>query len=509
MAAMAMDFSHLSVLLMVLPLLLCIHIKIAGASIHIYTSQPFHDVGNSLLLYGGSEGISAGSSSFIRFKNITFWRTRDAIDNRSPKGRNNGLVQAVIFEASHRNNIGGSAYGGQRSICCTPDLAKLQGCKQGEIIRIPSASDPRWPILLRVNFNGRRLSAKMGDNEIPISKSGIYNLLFISCDPKLRGLKMTGETIWKNPDGYLPGRMAPLMKFYGYMSLGYLLLSAIWLFQYLRFRRDILPLQHCITTVIVLGFLEMAFWYLDYANFNSTGTRPVALTSWVVTIGALRKTVSRILILCVSMGYGVVRSTLGGLTSKVLLVGVTYFIASEMLNIAEYVGTIDDISGRAKLFLVLPDAFLDAFLILWIFTSLARTLEQLQMKRTSAKLEIYRKFSNALAIMVVVSVTWIVYEVYFKATDPFNERWRTAWTITAFWDIIAFLLLCVICYLWAPSQNSQRYAYAGEAEEEENNNEEAESLTGGKQDGEISLVKQEKAAVGSDREDDLEEDKTE
>lgn len=48
-------------------------------------------------------------------------------------------------------------------------------------------------------------------------------------------------------------------------------------------------------------------------------------------------------------------------------------------------------------------------------------------------------------------------QVYFKATDPFNERWQTAWTITAFWDVIAFVLLCIICYLWTPSQNSQRY----------------------------------------------------
>lgn len=190
---------------------------------------------------------------------------------------------------------------------------------------------------------------------------------------------MTGKTVWKNPEGYLPGRMAPLMRFYVYMSFAYLLLSAVWFFQYLRFKKDILQLQHCITVVIVLGLLEMVFWYFDYANFNNTGKRPLALTTWVVTIGAFRKTVSRILILCVSMGFGVVKSTLGGLTSKVLLVGATYFVASEMLDIAENVGIIDDVSGRAKLFLVLPDAFLDAFLILWIFTSLSRTLEQLQV----------------------------------------------------------------------------------------------------------------------------------
>ncbi|PON50058.1 Lung seven transmembrane receptor-like [Trema orientale] len=150
------------------------------------------------------------------------------------------------------------------------------------------------------------------------------------------------------------------------------------------------------------------------------------------------------------MGYGVVRPTLGGLTSKVILLGVTYFLATELLNITEYVGTINDISGR----------------------------------------------------------------VYFKATDPFNERWQSAWIITAFWDILAFALLCVICYLWAPSQSSQRYAYSEEVGED-SDDEEAQSLTRGKSDGDLSLVKQEKKEKKArdeenyDEEDNSEEDKRE
>ncbi|XP_031249551.1 transmembrane protein 87B isoform X2 [Pistacia vera] len=467
----------------------------AYASIHIYTTEPFREVGNAFLLAGGSEGLAASliavedasvssflhdGRSFIRFENITFWRTKAAADGHRDMENSTGLVQVVIFEAADRNNIGGSAYGGQRSICCTSDLAKLEGCKKSEVIRMPPATDISWPIVLNVQFNGNYLYANMDNVDVPITKTGMYNLFFIACDPKLKGLVMSGKTLWKNPDGYLPGRMAPLMNFYVYMSLAYVVLSVFWFIQYLRFWKDILQLQHCITAVITLGLFEMILWYFEYANFNNTGMRLVVVTTWVVTIGAIRKTLSRLLILCVSMGYGVVRPTLGGLTSKVLLLGVTYFLASELLDITEYVGTISDVSGRARLFLVLPDAFLDAFLILWTFTALSKTLEQLQ--------------------------------VYFKATDPFNERWQSAWIITAFWDVIAFVLLCVICYLWAPSQNSQRYAYSEEVGEEFD--EETQSLTRGKSEGDLNLVKQEKKEndIGNADvfdEDDKEEDKRE
>nr|AFK44049.1 unknown [Medicago truncatula] len=166
------------------------------------------------------------------------------------------------------------------------------------------------------------------------------------------------------------------------------------------------------------------------------------------------------------MGYGVVRPTLGGLTSKVIMLGGTFFVASEVLELVEYVGAISDLSGKAKLFLVLPAAVLDVFFILWIFTSLSATLNKLQARRMMIKLDMYRKFTNALAVAVVVSVGWICYELYFKANDVYNEQWQNAWIIPAFWQVLSYSLLCVICVVWAPSQNSTRYAYRDDGSEE-------------------------------------------
>lgn len=50
-----------------------------------------------------------------------------------------------------------------------------------------------------------------------------------------------------------------------------------------------------------------------------------------------------------------------------------------------------------------------SFFLYIIFQSLK--LLYIQAKRTSVKLDIYRKFSNALAVVVVASVAWIGYEV--------------------------------------------------------------------------------------------------
>ncbi|KAK6128060.1 hypothetical protein DH2020_038188 [Rehmannia glutinosa] len=355
-----------------------------------------------------------------------------------------------------------------KELCAAQEiLQNLESARKVKSFTARSTNNPGWPQVHGASFDIDTTETTLQARSIQITKTGMYNLYFIHCDPKLKEVFVDGKTVWKNPTGYLPGRMAPLMKFYGFMSLAFVLLGIFWFSQYARFWREVLPLQNCITLVITLGMFEMAFWYFDYAEFNETGVRPTGITVWAVTFGTVKRTVSRLILLIVSMGYGVVRPTLGGLTSKVVLLGGTFFVASEVLEIIENVGAVSDLSGKARLFFVLPVAILDAFFILWIFTSLSSTLNKLQARRMTAKLDIYRKFTNALAVAVIVSVGWICYELYFKSNDVYNEQWQNAWIIPAFWQVLSFSLLCVICALWAPSQNSMRYAYSSEDASEE------------------------------------------
>ncbi|KAF2323638.1 hypothetical protein GH714_036428 [Hevea brasiliensis] len=377
-------------------------------SVHEYRGERFVAKGNAFVVHGGSEGIysskpgnfnetessaiPANGDSYIRFEKIVFRRTEEFSNFTS------GLVQAIVFEVEDRETI---------------------GVQPMEVKELSAAG--------QISLNW-------------VTKTGMYNLYFMHCDPNLKGVVVEGKTIWKNPAGYLPGRMAPLMNFYGFMSLAFVILGVFWFYQYARYWREVFPLLNCITLVITLGMFEMALWYFDYAEFNETGVRPTGITIWAVTFG--------------------------GLTSKVIMLGATFFLASEVLELVENAGAVSDLSGKARLFLVLPVALLDAFFIIWIFKSLSATLNKLQARRMMVKLDIYRKFTNALAVSVIVSVGWICYELYFKSNDVYNEHWQNAWVIPAFWQVLSFSLLCIICALWAPSQNSMRYAYSDDVGEE-------------------------------------------
>ncbi|XP_071716437.1 uncharacterized protein [Rutidosis leptorrhynchoides] len=482
----------------ILGFILCIYLIVPiECSIHEYRNDQFTPQLNAFLFHGGSEGLFTSKpninhdspsdteinsnkplegKSFIRFESVTFKRTDESAEIQNGMQSKTGLVEAIIFEVKDTERIGGNFLKNNSNVlCCTPKLAADGSCTVGEVIVQKDENNPEWPKRIQTFFAGKEHEAKMPPQSVEINKTGMYYLYFMYCDPQLKGTTISGRTVWRNPDGYLPGKMVPLMTFYGFMSLAYLILGLGWFLRFVQFWKDIMQLHYHISAVIALGMCEMAFWYFEYSNLDVTGSRPVGITIWAVTISAIKKTVSRLLLLVVAMGYGVVRPTLGGVTSKVLILGAVYFVASEALELVENLGNISDFSGRSKLYLVLPVAFLDAWFILWIFSSLSKTLEKLQLRRSIVKLEVYRKFTNALALFVLLSIAWIGYELYFNATDPISELWRIYWIIPAFWSLLAFALLVVICILWAPSRNPTRYAYAEDTGDDYD--EEAISLT--------------------------------
>ncbi|KAL3569920.1 hypothetical protein D5086_029810 [Populus alba] len=434
-------------------LFLCMITTQVKGSIHEYRNEAFTTKSNAFFFHGGSEGLYASKASrhldssassqsgksFIRFEGVTFRRTKESASRQEDMQPSTGVVEAIILDVKDRERIGG-AFLKTSAICCNHTLAETGSCKLGEVIFQKNSDNPKWPRVIKTDFAGKNEEAKLEADEIEINSNGMYYLYFMFCNPELKGTVINGRTVWKNPNGYLPGKMTPLMTFFGIMSLAYLVLGLAWFLRFVQFWKDIIHLHYHITAVIALGMCEMAVWYFEYVNFNSTGLRPMGITLWAVTFTTVKKTLSRLLLLVVSMGFGVVRPTLGGITSKVLLLGL--------------------------------------------------------MRRNMAKLELYRKFTNALAVSVLLSIAWIGFELYFNATDPLSELWQVAWIIPAFWTLLAYSLLVVICVLWAPSRNPTRYAYS----EGEDLDEEGISLT----TGDIANKLERNALV-----EDLEEDKRE
>lgn len=175
-------------------------------------------------------------------------------------------------------------------------------------------------------------------------------------------------------------------------------------------------------------------------------------------LGAARKSLTRMLLLVAAQGFGVVKTQMGAeLRIKVASLGAAYFVATLALDVGTHVGTVDDLRHGGRLLLVAPVATLDAAFILWTFTALSSTLGELSARKAAAKLDLYRRFTNALCAAVVASVAWIGVEMWYKLTDAHNAAWRSDWLTSAFWHVLSFAIVVAVAHTWRPGDAVDRF----------------------------------------------------
>jgi hypothetical protein len=348
--------------------------------------------------------------------------------------------------------------------CCTPELVQARQCNAlNSVIWNDSNVAASAFYLTRVSFDRDDWHAKLNIT-YEVAMSGIYYLYVFNCNNFGAGaptkLFLTGAVTFHNPTGYLSADLWPNLPFYGTVSLVYLLIGVCWFGVSLRHWRKLLAIQNWIAGVVFLGMAESATVYFENLAYNADGLEDDGVVVFSTLLSAFKLTVSRVLVLVVAMGYGVVKPTLGTTRYKVTLLGVIYFVFGAALLLVQARDRSAEISWAAALFLVVPVAVLDTGFYWWIFLSLLRTIAQLKARRQVVKLNMYQWLFNTLAASAVVSTVVVLYQVIaFSITHP-DDHWRTAWLWPAFWEVLYLIVLVALAALWRPTANNTRYAYA-------------------------------------------------
>lgn len=418
--------------------------------------------------------------------------------------RHAGSLQVLLFDAEQLDRVGTVA-SGNRVYCCSPALlahhakqqtknaaatAPITGCSAasaGKIIVAPEGTANAFGAHAHhhhrhISEYGIAFAANQSEASltvhIPIRQSGVHYLLISSCNPKTGLVRFSGETQWRNPYGYLPAELYAFLPFFGALTLAYLVLAVGWALLCARHWHHLLPLQSAIAGVLLLCVVEGGAWYLAYRAFNEGGVRGRLPTIIGVLLSASRRTISRLLVLSVCLGYGVVRPTLAAdVFSRVALLGGVYFAASAVLDVASNTSRLEELALPTRLLLVTSVGALDALFFGWCFSALSSTLKQLSSRRQSAKLRLYRRFSRVLGVLLVVSALWVSWQMVFIVSDFLDERWRVLWTFDAFWHVLYAAMLLTICVLWAPSESNLQHIYMDElGQEPEEEDTERESI---------------------------------
>lgn len=258
--------------------------------------------------------------------------------------------------------------------------------------------------------------------------------------------------------GYLSAVDWPLLPFYGFMCIYYIILGLIWLILSFMQWRDLLRVQFWVGGVILLGMLEKATFYAEYQSINNTGIAVQGTMIFAEWVSCAKRTLARMLVIIVSLGFGIVKPRLGSTLPRVVGVGILYFFlaASEayLRNTK-----VKSQSNRDLLVASVPLAVLDSAICLWIFSALVNTTRTLRLRRNEAKLSLYRHFTNTLIFSVVASVIFMLYCIKVHRYVACLTVWKDIWLEDAFWHILFSCILLVIMILWRPTNNNQRYAF--------------------------------------------------
>ncbi|XP_053330774.1 transmembrane protein 87A [Spea bombifrons] len=267
----------------------------------------------------------------------------------------------------------------------------------------------------------------------------------------------------KGPYEYLTLADYPRMIFFMVMCIVYVLFGVLWLAWSACYWRDLLRIQFWVGAVIFLGMLEKAVFYAEFQNIRYKGESVEGAVILGELLSAVKRSLARILVIIVSLGYGIVKPRLGATLHKVVMAGSLYLLFSGMEGVVRVTGAQSDLASLA----FIPLAFLDTALCWWIFISLTQTMKLLRLRRNVVKLSLYRHFTNTLILAVVASVAFIVWTTMkFRLVDCQSD-WQELWVDDAIWRLLFSMILFVIMILWRPSANNQRFAFSPLTEEDE------------------------------------------
>jgi len=292
----------------------------------------------------------------------------------------------------------------------------------------------------------QRQSGPVGSDNKPmyeLEKEGVYLLVVhVAAISNTRPVEARVHVEMQSPTGgFLSVTDWPLLPFYGTMCGLYLVLGLSWLIVCALHWRHILRIQFWIGGVIFLGVVENAMFLAEFQNINNSGqaTEGLILAAEVVSSG--KRTLARMLVIIVSLGFGIVKPRLG----RVLGAGGLYFVLATIEACLRVLYPKENPSNKTLLAAV-PLAVVDALICCCVFSA------------TTTRTPRLRHLTNTLALAVVASIVFMFWSIkYHKVVDCLTE-WKDLWVDEAFWHLLFYCLLCVIMVLWRPSQDNQRWS---------------------------------------------------
>lgn len=397
-------------------------------------------------------------------------------------------VSYVIFEYKDLVHLGKPLDDGRRKYICD-DVAVLSGlCKEAELGLFMTDGDVSNTTI----YTSQLTKLGLANISYPILKTGYYCVsTYIPS-----GNSYSGYVNFQNAFGQLAASEIPKLPAYGILTLCYAVTLALYGFQFFKKRNQnqILPLQRYLLAMLsFLTFDTLVVWsYYDLVNRT-------AGSSWFVTVymvflsilNAAKMTFSFFLLLCIALGYGVVKLKLPKkIMTRCKILAVAHFAASLFYLLGSYHNagsnsstSSNDIDGdgtTGSLWDIIPlipvSITLTAYYV-FILSSIRMTTTNLHKQRQVIKLQLYENLFRMISFSVLLTIGGLVLSSFIflslSTTEVVESHWKGSYFLFDFWPSVVFFgVFLGVSYLWRPTETSYMLAVSQQVAGTEDDGEE-------------------------------------
>ena len=260
------------------------------------------------------------------------------------------------------------------------------------------------------------------------------------CDPDTQNVRLEGSTTILSLNGHLPARLAGIIPFSKFVVVAYTILMIIWVTRCCWYRKELMSVHIMITVVLSIFLFDVILRLCSLLYYNSEGEYNRFLTLFSLIITSATHAVARCLTVMVAKGLGVSKASLAGSFWKVVVMGVVYFGFSFWDAVATTFG-----NNERNLYRIIPASILDSFIYFWILQSLLDTIQELEDKKQTGKLDVFLSLRNVIIIAVVISTAYNVLFSYLIMNDMIELLWKYQWFFNdGIWTTFYLLLIMVI-----------------------------------------------------------------
>eukprot|EP01125_Pyxidicula_operculata_P002923 TRINITY_DN1286_c0_g1_i1.p1 TRINITY_DN1286_c0_g1~~TRINITY_DN1286_c0_g1_i1.p1 ORF type:complete len:500 (-),score=28.87 TRINITY_DN1286_c0_g1_i1:15-1514(-) len=376
--------------------------------------------------------------------------------------------EVLLFFSGIRSHVGqgtGSILE-RKAYCCTPeDFHDLKCSRIGLIFDVSQDPSKNGEQLYYQKIAASEINSQTLNSKINLGSTGIWYLFMANCDDESVGngitYELSGAIEWKNPYGYVPGQSIGYIPLYWLMALGYIIIGILWIVFSVKYRKDMVALQHTLTFVILISITESILWGTDFLMWNQSGNINDILNMVGAIVTAIKLTAVRVLVWIVAVGYTITRSQLSiGHKLGICVLTIIYFVV-EAIN--QY-GSIAVTSGQ-----LIPDTYVYLALIVllvsnslffgWIGFEMYQTVKTLKSAE-GEKFVMYKRLSILLIVAISLAIMVMITELIIDGLDTADENFRAWWLFDSYWEFAYFACIAFVCWLWRPTEKNTRYAYS-------------------------------------------------